>query len=72
MADPIAHVSSTLAEMGNVSAAACDVQVEREAVVMDEVSESGDMTQVERQLEQLTLELNTGQQLDLEKQHSGR
>ncbi|KAI5622864.1 oxidation resistance protein 1-like isoform X2, partial [Silurus asotus] len=56
-----------------VSTVTRDVQLEAEArgALEDETEESRDMAEVERQLEQLVLELNTGQQLRSEKQLSG-
>ncbi|MCJ8736508.1 hypothetical protein PDJAM_G00013390 [Pangasius djambal] len=75
--DPIIHITTPQSQMEAastlVSAVTCDVQAETEAVgaVEDEAGESRDMAEVERQLEQLALELNTGQQLSSEKQLSG-
>ncbi|XP_046711003.1 oxidation resistance protein 1 isoform X2 [Silurus meridionalis] len=56
-----------------VSTVTRDMQLEAEAggALEDEAEESRDMAEVERQLEQLVLELNTGQQLRSEKQLSG-
>ncbi|XP_026800016.3 oxidation resistance protein 1 isoform X1 [Pangasianodon hypophthalmus] len=75
--DPIIHITTPQSKMETastlVSAVTRDVQVETEAAgaVEDEAGESRDMAEVERQLEQLALELNTGQQLSSEKQLSG-
>lgn len=71
MNDPVSHMATP---QSKASAVTCDVQVEMEAVgtVEDDVGESRDMAEVERQLEQLALELNTGQQLCSEQQVSGQ
>lgn len=68
--DPIIHITARRSTSASTagSAATRDARVE---TAEDEVGESRDMAEVERQLEQLTLELNTDQHLCSEKQLSG-
>lgn len=55
-----------------LSAVTREVETEASDVVEDEVGESRDMAEVEKQLEQLALEFHTGQHLCSGKQISGQ
>ncbi|XP_058254503.1 oxidation resistance protein 1 isoform X1 [Hemibagrus wyckioides] len=69
------HVSTPQSKMDAgsalVSAVTREVETEASDTVEDEVGESRDMAEVERQLEQLALEFHTGQHLCSGKQISG-
>lgn len=78
MKDPGIHITTPRSKMEPAStlgtAVTSDVQVDTEALgaAEDEVGESRDMAEVEQQLEQLALELNTGQRMCSEEQRSGK
>ncbi|KAM9465784.1 nuclear receptor coactivator 7 isoform 1-T2 [Clarias gariepinus] len=78
MKDPGIHITTPRSKMEPAStlgtAVTSDVQVDTEALgaAEDEVGESRDMAEVEQQLEQLALELNTRQGMCSEEQRSAR